>query len=53
VPFDRPMRAIGVGVAFSCALVEDDVLCWGDNEHGELGEPGALDAFSPILVPRG
>ena len=52
VPFDQPMRAIGVGVAFSCALAGEDVVCWGDNEHGELGEPGALDAFSPILVPR-
>lgn len=52
VPFDRPLRAVGVGVAFSCALTDDDVACWGDNEHGELGEPGALDAFSPLLVPR-
>ncbi len=52
VPFDRPMRAVGVGVAFSCALTDGDVACWGDNEHGELGEPGALDAYSPIVLPR-
>ncbi len=51
VPIEAPVRAIGVGVSFSCALAGPDILCWGDNGYGELGEPGALPSFSPVIVP--
>ncbi|MFK7990773.1 MAG: RCC1 domain-containing protein [Sandaracinaceae bacterium] len=41
------VRQIGAGTAFSCALVEGAVRCWGDTPwRGELG----LDAVTHIAV---
>ena len=35
----------------SCARrAGGEVLCWGRNNHGELGELGAPDALTPVVV---
>lgn len=46
--------AVGVGEEFSCALVDDDaggdVLCWGDNTYGELGNGSTTPSTTPVEV---
>ena len=35
----RGAKMIALGMSHSCALLpEDKVVCWGDNQHGELGD---------------
>jgi alpha-tubulin suppressor-like RCC1 family protein len=45
---------IGVGEEFSCALVQDDagtdVLCWGDNAYGQLGDGSTTPSPTPLQV---
>ncbi len=39
VPLESPGTYIGSGTAHSCVSTADGrVFCWGDNEHGELGD---------------
>src|SRR5262249_17333803 len=34
-----PVKAIAAGTAHTCAVLETgDVMCWGGNDHGELGD---------------
>jgi len=50
------VRAVVAGSFVSCAQTMDDtVMCWGSNEHGELGgsEVSALDPPRPIMLPDG
>jgi alpha-tubulin suppressor-like RCC1 family protein len=46
--------AVGVGEDFSCALVADDaggdVLCWGANAYGQLGNGSTTPSTSPVEV---
>ena len=46
--------AIGVGEDFSCALVADDaggdVLCWGANAFGQLGNGSSNPSPTPVQV---
>jgi alpha-tubulin suppressor-like RCC1 family protein len=46
--------AIGVGQDFSCALVADDaggdVLCWGGNAFGQLGNGSSSPSPTPVQV---
>lgn len=46
--------AIGVGTAFSCALVGDDaggdVLCWGSGASGQLGNGSTSSSPTPVQV---
>lgn len=46
--------SIGVGTAFSCALVADDaggdVLCWGGNASGQLGNGSTNSSPTPVEV---
>lgn len=46
--------AIGVGTDFSCALVADDaggdVLCWGGNDFGQLGNATTSASPTPVQV---
>ncbi|MGC4117277.1 MAG: putative Ig domain-containing protein [Myxococcales bacterium] len=46
---DKNVLAVAVGGSFTCALVGNDVLCWGDNSHGQRG----VGSTTPSLVPGG
>ena len=42
---------IAVGDGFTCALaVQGETYCWGNNQAGQLGSPGALMSAEPLLV---
>jgi alpha-tubulin suppressor-like RCC1 family protein len=43
-------QAIASGQWHSCAAANGDVLCWGDNEHGELGDGSTADSSVPVQV---
>jgi hypothetical protein len=44
---------VGVGARHACALTSTgDVYCWGDNDGGQLGRPGASSA-TPVKVSGG
>jgi len=42
---------VSVAAWFACAIVRQGVQCWGFNTAGQLGNNGAVDAFSPVRVP--
>ena len=49
----RSVRAISAGGSHACAILDtDDVRCWGDNQHGQLGA-GDAEVHSPFLHPAG
>lgn len=38
-----PYRYVAVGNNHTCALtISDDLRCWGDNDHGQLGTPASF-----------
>lgn len=40
------------GLGHHCALLEEgDVICWGDNSYGQLGDGTTLTRLSPVRVP--
>ena len=44
-----PMRSVGVGFGYSCALSEAGaVACWGDNTAGKLGDGQAASSRRPV-----
>ena len=46
-----PAVQIAAGGAHMCAVTEDgDVLCWGANYDGQLGDTTALDRNAPVYV---
>jgi formylglycine-generating enzyme required for sulfatase activity len=50
---DEDSRAVGIsaGRRAACALLRDgSILCWGDNEHGELGDGTVGNAWVPVAV---
>lgn len=47
------LRAIAVGSAHACALLEDGaVRCWGWNDWGMLGDGGTIAASTPVTVKQ-
>jgi alpha-tubulin suppressor-like RCC1 family protein len=43
--------SVGVGRAYTCALVDSgDVMCWGENKFGELGDPTLDTTETPVRV---
>lgn len=47
----KSARKIALGLRFSCAsLAEGTVACWGDNEHGQLGNGTTKKALVPVVV---
>ncbi|MCB9618429.1 MAG: hypothetical protein H6724_03135 [Sandaracinus sp.] len=52
VALDGPARALAAGVDHTCALVGDDVRCWGTNRDGQLGfAPRGRERWSTRPVP--
>ncbi len=46
-----PVRDIGAGQDFTCALLEDrTVRCWGKNDAGQLGDGTTNDSLAPVTV---
>ncbi|MFK8003870.1 MAG: hypothetical protein AB8H86_30180 [Polyangiales bacterium] len=42
---------LSVGPSYVCALRSDDqVVCWGDNNGGQLGDAGLLDSPTPLAI---
>jgi alpha-tubulin suppressor-like RCC1 family protein len=55
----RPLKAAGVsnvtamdvGLEHTCALTSSkQILCWGDNAHGELGDATGVPQTAPVIV---
>ena len=43
---------LSTGVYHSCATVADDGLyCWGNNQAGQVGDPGFVPALTAVNVP--
>jgi alpha-tubulin suppressor-like RCC1 family protein len=48
---DAKVRAIATGPRHACALTEaGDVLCWGNNEFGQLGDGSEANSALPVRV---
>ncbi len=47
-----PIRAISVGGAHTCAVTSGDgeLLCWGGNHFGQLGDGSGQDSTTPVTV---
>jgi alpha-tubulin suppressor-like RCC1 family protein len=49
------VTALAAGTDHTCALVLQDggtaVLCWGRNDHGQLGDGTTIDRPAPVAVP--
>jgi alpha-tubulin suppressor-like RCC1 family protein len=49
------VTALAAGTDHTCALVQQDggsqVLCWGRNDHGQLGDGTTVDRPAPVVVP--
>jgi len=45
------VTAMDVGLEHTCALtVSKQMLCWGDNAHGELGDATGVPQTAPVVV---
>ncbi len=44
------VRAVGAGEIHACALVANQIQCWGDNTVGELGDGTNISQATPVVV---
>ena len=45
--------ALSLGHNHSCALMkEGGLMCWGNNEYGQLGDGGLINRNSPVVVAQ-
>ncbi|MFA9269917.1 MAG: hypothetical protein ACEQSX_04050 [Baekduiaceae bacterium] len=46
------IRSVAAGQAHTCAItVERTVICWGANDHGQLGDGTTTDRHTPTPIP--
>jgi alpha-tubulin suppressor-like RCC1 family protein len=38
----EPVQAVSLGFHHTCAVIDNEVLCWGRNERGQLGQGNAV-----------
>jgi alpha-tubulin suppressor-like RCC1 family protein len=51
VPGVEGASAVGASPRTACALKDRELLCWGANSHGLLGQGGASEVRRPVPVP--
>src|SRR5688572_20859944 len=44
------VRTIAAGAGHTCALVDGDIVCWGDNAFNQLAVPGTSEGREPLEV---
>src|SRR5690606_22152231 len=47
------VRRLSIGHAHSCALAGDEILCWGLNDNGQLGDGTTTRRETPVVVQGG
>ena len=48
LPTDRYATDLALGMRHTCALLDNgSVMCWGDNEYGQLGDGTTIDSLTP------
>ncbi len=48
---DHPALKVAAGAKHTCALLEDEtVWCWGDNQHGQLGDGTITGSATPVAL---
>ena len=48
------LRVVATGGVHSCALTTDSLaMCWGGNDHGQLGDSSTIDRPTPVPVYGG
>ena len=56
LPPGRSAYALSSGFGHACAILDDwSIVCWGDNQYGQLGDGTADDRHSPtpVIAPVG
>jgi alpha-tubulin suppressor-like RCC1 family protein len=48
------LRTVAAGAGHACALIDGDIVCWGDNAFNQLARPVTTDGGDPAaVVPPG
>jgi alpha-tubulin suppressor-like RCC1 family protein len=53
IPGLTNVSAIAAGKDFACALIVNEVWCWGNNGHGQVTDPPSNAAWTPTRVFSG
>jgi len=44
------VNGLAAGGDHTCALLDERILCWGENGYGQLGNGGTANAYLPVVV---
>jgi alpha-tubulin suppressor-like RCC1 family protein len=50
VAFDGALRDIGAGATHTCGVTREEVVCWGGNGRGQLGDGTLSGRSTPAPV---
>jgi len=53
---ENPATSLGIGASHACAIVDEGsyaTVCWGKNDHGQLGDGGTSSQSTPLEVLEG
>ena len=48
---DAAWTTVHTGLNHSCATRGDALYCWGQNQHGQVGDGTDIERHAPVLVP--